>query len=169
MDLLNYKIIKDWLDYIIHHVTKLWQGSINQYSICKRGKEKEMNLPDYIGIKRNCNKAVLCVVKKIEHSTTGFPVYETFRSTRWFHYKSQTNQQPIRVKLTNQQPITVVPELMKLTHFFSYLSDSKDQTVIEKVLLAMIDAINPNKFRFEFLKFAIWINLDSPSKTRNQN
>ena len=33
----------------------------------------------------------------------------------------------------------------------------------------MIEAINPYKFRFEFLKFAIWINLDSPSKTRNQN
>ena len=29
---------------------------------------------------------------------------------------------------------TVVPELMKISH--SYLSDSKDQTMIEKVLLA---------------------------------
>ena len=29
---------------------------------------------------------------------------------------------------------TVVPELMKISH--SYLSDSKDQTIIEKVLLA---------------------------------
>ena len=31
---------------------------------------------------------------------------------------------------------TVVPELMKIFHFFSYLSDSKDQTIIEKILLA---------------------------------
>ena len=33
----------------------------------------------------------------------------------------------------------------------------------------MIEAINPNKFQFEFLKFAIRINLDSPSKAKNQN
>ena len=33
----------------------------------------------------------------------------------------------------------------------------------------MIEAINRNKFRFEFLKFVIWINLDSPSKAGNQN
>ena len=32
----------------------------------------------------------------------------------------------------------------------------------------MIEAINPNKIWFEFIKFAIWINLDSPSKARNQ-
>ena len=32
--------------------------------------------------------------------------------------------------------ITVVPELMKISHFFSCLSDSKDQKIIEKVLLA---------------------------------
>ena len=32
----------------------------------------------------------------------------------------------------------------------------------------MIEAIKPNKFRFEFLELVIWINLDSPSKARNQ-
>ena len=32
---------------------------------------------------------------------------------------------------------TVVPELMKISHFFSYLSETgKDQTIIEEVLLA---------------------------------
>ena len=31
---------------------------------------------------------------------------------------------------------TVVPDLMEISHFLSYLSDSKDQTIIEKVLLA---------------------------------
>ena len=30
---------------------------------------------------------------------------------------------------------TMVPELMKISHFFSYLSDSKNQTIIDKVLL----------------------------------
>ena len=34
------------------------------------------------------------------------------------------------------KPITVVPELIKISHFFSYLSDSKNQTIIDKVLLA---------------------------------
>ena len=41
-----------------------------------------------------------------------------------------------RILLTYLQKTTVVPELMKISHFFSYLSDSKDQTIIEKVLLA---------------------------------
>ena len=39
-------------------------------------------------------------------------------------------------KLVRLPFTTVVPELMKISHFFSYLSDSKDQTIIEKVLLA---------------------------------
>ena len=41
-----------------------------------------------------------------------------------------------KILLTYLRKTTVVPELMKISHFFSYLSDSKDQTIIEKVLLA---------------------------------
>ena len=63
----------------------------------------------------------------------------------------------------------MVPELMKVSHFFSYLSDSKNKTIIDKVLLANIEAIKPNEFRFKFFELVIWINLDSPSKARNQN
>ena len=62
---------------------------------------------------------------------------------------------------------TMVPELMKISHFFSYLSESKDQTIIGKV--QMKEAIKLNEFRFKFLELVIWINLDSPSKARNQN
>ena len=33
----------------------------------------------------------------------------------------------------------------------------------------MIEAIKPNKFQFDVLESVIRINLDSPSKARNQN
>ena len=52
---------------------------------------------------------------------------------------------------------------------FSYLSDSKNQTIIDKVLWQMIETIKANEFRFKFLELVIWINLDAPSKARNHN
>ena len=33
----------------------------------------------------------------------------------------------------------------------------------------MMEAIKPNKFRFEFSELVIWINLDSPSKATKTN
>ena len=53
-----------------------------------------------------------------------------------FKDKDYKKESSCRQTMYSVSKDTVVPELMKLSHFFSFFSDSKDQTVIEKVLLA---------------------------------
>ena len=64
---------------------------------------------------------------------------------------------------------TVVLGLMKITHLFSYLPDSKNQKIIDKVLSANDRGNYVKQFRFKLSELLIWINLDSSSEARNQS